>query len=185
MSPRTKVVLPAPRSPLRRTRSPCVRVAPNFSPAASVSAGEVVTRSSKVIEAAHVHLQRHSIAADDLDDWIIGQRPKWDEPSAPDHLLRPNAYELCLFPTGERLLPARAFDRRNVRGPDDASGVGRGGEFLHLPEKAVGDVATAETCLVQTTTLVEARRQTQRATRLERERGSPQWTAHRDRPARL
>src|SRR5947209_18389486 len=47
--PRTKVVLPAPSGPCRRTKSPLRSLPASRAPAASVSSGERVTSSAEVL----------------------------------------------------------------------------------------------------------------------------------------
>src|SRR5713226_4088469 len=95
--PRTNVVLPAPSSPLRRTRSPWRRRRPSSSPAASVSPGDEV--SSEVVVATHLKVEIATVSADHADLWI--QCHHADRPHARvDHpVLRPDAHELDLFPT--------------------------------------------------------------------------------------
>src|SRR5438046_9495756 len=72
-TPRTKVVLPAPSSPLRRTTSPPRNCSPSTMPERSVSAGELVICSSKVVVAGlaqgradDLHILRFGHLADDV-----------------------------------------------------------------------------------------------------------------------
>src|SRR5438067_3020656 len=60
-TPRTKVVLPAPSSPVRRTTSPERNVSPSSMPARSVSAGELLTRSGKVVVAARLEVNARDV----------------------------------------------------------------------------------------------------------------------------
>src|SRR5665213_1792789 len=122
-TPRTKVVFPAPRSPSRSIRSPCRRLRPSCSPAASVSAEEVVTASSKVVEAPDVQLKRHVVSADHVDRRGLGQHAERAQPGAPNCFLRPDANQLRLLAAGEGVLPGGAFGERDVRGPDRAARV--------------------------------------------------------------
>src|ERR1700694_4700966 len=87
--PRTNVVLPAPSSPLRRTRSPRRKRRPSSSPAASVSSGDEV--SSEVVVATDLELKITTVQADDPNRWI--DRHYTDRPhTGMDHLvLRPDA----------------------------------------------------------------------------------------------
>src|SRR6266851_1711810 len=66
--PRTKVVLPAPSSPVRRTTSRGRSRSPRSMPARSVSAGELVTSSGKVVVAGGLELGA------DHDDLGLGGR---------------------------------------------------------------------------------------------------------------
>src|SRR5258708_15672476 len=70
--PRTYVVLPAPSSPFRRTRSPLRRRLPTSSPAASVSSGAEVSR--EVIVATGLELHITTVCADHPNAWIDGHQ---------------------------------------------------------------------------------------------------------------
>src|SRR5216684_7612814 len=76
--PRTNVVLPAPSSPLRRTRSPGRRRRPRSSPAASVSSGDEV--SSEVVVATDLQVEVTTVRADDTDLWINCHHPDRPQP---------------------------------------------------------------------------------------------------------
>src|ERR1041384_4648224 len=124
-TPRTKVVLPAPSSPTSNTTSPVPNLSPRSMPACSVSAGECVTSSGKVVVAGRLELQ--------ADDQHLGL-----DRASPDHLqaglahgvLRPNAHELCLFPARERLFDRGSRSTRYVGGLEDESDTRHRGELL-------------------------------------------------------
>src|SRR5260370_21926446 len=143
--PRTNVALPAPSSPLRRTRSPVRRRRPSSSPAASVSSGDEV--SSEVVVATVLHVEITAIGADYANLWISCHHA--DRPHAGmDHLvLGSDAYQLGLLPTRQRILDRRARCHRHVRGADHASHTRHSGIFLHLADKPVRDVAAAQLSL--------------------------------------
>src|SRR5258706_14450086 len=88
-TPRTKVVFPAPSSPLRRTRSPLRRRRPSSSPAASVSSAAEVSR--KVVVAEVMELQRGAVCTEHLARRVVGEIPEWPHPGAADGFLRPDA----------------------------------------------------------------------------------------------
>src|SRR6266568_8821341 len=97
-TPRTNVVLPAPSSPVSSTTSPCRSLSPSSIPARSVSAGELVTSSGKVVVAAalkvradHPHVLLRGQLADDL------------EPCLGDGAIRAHADKLFLLPSRHRL----------------------------------------------------------------------------------
>src|SRR5690349_10548032 len=81
-SPRTKVVLPAPSGPSRRTRSPLRRRPASCAPAASVSWGERVTSSTEVLVAAPALLAVDQDAAVVREGADHGQRPRPARPGA-------------------------------------------------------------------------------------------------------
>src|SRR5260370_27177944 len=95
-TPRTKVVFPAPSSPLSRTRSPLRRRRPSSSPAASVSSAAEVSR--KVVVAEVLDLQRAAVYTEHLDRRVVGEIPEWPQSGAADGLLRPHANKLALPP---------------------------------------------------------------------------------------
>src|SRR4029077_4365159 len=110
-TPRTKVVLPAPSSPVRSTTSPACRRSPRSMPSRSVSAGELLTLSAKVVIARagelgahdfHLAVRRH--LADDVEACLL------------DHLARADADELRLFPARQCVLEGCALGSRHVRG---------------------------------------------------------------------
>src|ERR1700674_3998903 len=136
-TPRTKVVLPAPRSPFRSSRSPCRSPRPKVSPAASVSAAELVNTSSKVVVAAEMQLERRSAGAHNLDRGVVGQHAKRAQPRAANHVLRPDANQLGLLPTRERVLPGGAIGQRDIGGPDGAARARGVGELLHLAQQTI------------------------------------------------
>src|SRR5713226_2481330 len=90
--PRTNVVLPAPSSPLMRTRSPWRRRRPSSSPTASVSSGDEV--SSEVVVATHPELEITTVRADDTDLWINRHQPDRPQPGVDDLVLGPDAHQL-------------------------------------------------------------------------------------------
>src|SRR5260370_31840780 len=110
--PRTNVVLPAPSSPLRRTRSPVRRRRPSSSPAASVSSGDEV--SSEVVVATVLHVEITAIGADDANLWISCHHTNRPHPGMDHLVLCSDAYHLRLFPTRQRLLDPRAPCHRHV-----------------------------------------------------------------------
>src|SRR5437588_5246111 len=92
--PRTKVVLPAPRGPSRRSRSPRRRCRARRSAAASVASGERVMTSAEVLVAAL------ALLTVDQDPAVVGERA--DHGQRPGGA-RPGAHQLHLLPTRERL----------------------------------------------------------------------------------
>src|ERR1051325_4230196 len=89
-TPRTKVVLPAPSSPTSNTTSPVPNLSPSSIPACSVSAGEFVTSSGKVVVAGRLELRS--------DDQHLGlDRAAADHMQAglADGVLRADTDELC------------------------------------------------------------------------------------------
>src|SRR5260370_15464272 len=94
-TPRTKVVFPAPSSPLSRTRSPLRRPRPSSSPAASVSSAAEVSR--KVVVAEVAHLQRGAVYTDHLERRIVAEIPEWQHAGAAAGILSPDAHQLGLF----------------------------------------------------------------------------------------
>src|SRR5689334_9063924 len=100
-TPRTKVVLPAPSSPVRRTTSPVLSCSPSSMPKRSVSAGELVTcsggapcarpASGKVVVAGGLEL-----GADDDDLRLRGHAADDGESRATHDLFRSGADELRL-----------------------------------------------------------------------------------------
>src|SRR5713226_6096168 len=118
-TPRTKVVFPAPSSPLSRTRSPVRRRRPNSSPAASVSSAAEVSR--KVVVAEVMELQWGAVDAEHLDRWVVGEIPERHQAGGADSILRPDADQLGLFAAGQSLLERRTVRDRNFTRPDDTS----------------------------------------------------------------
>ena len=96
-----------------------------------------MTASSKVIEAAHVQLQRHSVGADHLDSGVLSQDPERSKAGSPDEILGADADQLRLLPAREGFLPTGALGQRNFGSPDDAAGVRRVRELLHLSEEPI------------------------------------------------
>src|SRR5260370_6769444 len=115
-TPRTKVVFPAPSSPLSRTRSPLRRRRPSSSPAASVSSAAEVSR--KVVVAEVAHLPRGAVYTEHLDRRIVGEIPEWQQSGAADGILRPDANHLGLFAACHALLQRRSVRDRHFRRPD-------------------------------------------------------------------
>src|SRR5437868_2370054 len=98
-TPRTNVVLPAPSSPVRSTTSPECNLSPSSIPACSVSAGEPLTRSGKVVVAARLEVSPgHGHGA------RVRQRADRMQAGLLDRDLRPYADQLGLLPTRQRVL---------------------------------------------------------------------------------
>src|SRR5260370_10988304 len=115
-TPRTKVVFPAPSSPLSRTRSPLRRRRPSSSPAASVSSAAEVSR--KVVVAEVMELQRGAVDAEHLDRWVVSEIPERLQSGCADSILRPDANQLGLFAAGQSLLERRTIRDRHIGGTD-------------------------------------------------------------------
>src|SRR2546423_6131254 len=126
-TPRTKVVLPAPSSPTRRTTSPARSRSPRSIPARSVSAAELATNSvpsGKVVVARPAKLDRGSAGVDDLDLAVLavlGHRPHDVEPCLSDQVLGPDADELRLLAARERVFHRRPGGAGDVLAPHHAA----------------------------------------------------------------
>src|SRR5436190_1596109 len=149
-TPRTNVVFPAPSSPVKRTTSPGRSLSPSSIPTRSVSAGELVTCSAKVVvagasesRARNVHDLLGNHLADHVEARFGHQAP------------RPHAHKLSLLPARQRLLERGTLRTRNTLGIDYRAGSGHGSEFLHLTDQAIRDVSTAQAELVETAALVD------------------------------
>src|SRR5258708_19695653 len=153
-TPRTNVVFPAPSSPVSRTRSPTRRRLPKRSPKASVSAGDLVTWSRKVVVAAEPHFHRMAVGAHDHDRGVLREDAQRSQAGPLDQNFWTDAHELGFFPAGQRVLQGRPVGDRNVGAADNASGARKGGKFLHLAHEPVGDVATAEPSPVEAAALL-------------------------------
>src|SRR3982074_1132869 len=113
-TPRTNVVFPAPSSPVSRTRSPGRRRLPKRSPKASVSAGDFVTWSRKVVIAAEPHFHRLATGVHDHDRGILGEEAERSQSGAVDQLFGTDTHELGFFAAGQRVLPGRPFSDRDL-----------------------------------------------------------------------
>src|SRR5260370_19708101 len=160
-APRTKVVFPAPSSPLSRTRSPLRRRRPSSSPAASVSSAAEVSR--KVVVAEVMELQRGAVYTEHLDRWVVGEIPERLQSGGANSILRPDADQLHLFAACQGLLERRTVRDRHLGGPDHGTCARKGDELVHLAQEAVGDVAAAEPRRVQLAAFDEQRLQSKRA----------------------
>src|SRR6266702_2597985 len=128
--PRTKVVLPAPSGPSRRSRSPRRRCAARRAAAASVSSGEWVTISAEVVVAAL------ALLAVDQDPAVPGERPD-DREGAGDGTA---AHQLDLLAPDQGLLEGGAGGHRDKPGVDAGADAGGGPELGQLAQQAVADV---------------------------------------------
>src|SRR6266852_1794333 len=97
-TPRTKVVFPAPSSPVSSTTSPDRSRSPSRVPASSVSAVELLVRSGKVGVARAVQPDGRAGRVDDLDGMIFGQRAHDPQPGLGKKVFRSHADELGLLP---------------------------------------------------------------------------------------
>src|ERR1700716_2771155 len=98
-TPRTNVVFPAPSSPVNSTMSPaCIRL-PTRSPKASVSAGDVVIVSGKVVVAAGSQPYLMSISVDRSHGLLCGHDTERTEARLTHLVLGPDANELDLLAT--------------------------------------------------------------------------------------
>src|SRR5690348_12414052 len=122
-SPRTKVVLPAPRGPCSSTRSPLRRRPASRSPAASVSSGEWLTSSAEVLVAALALLAVDQDAAVVGEGADHGQRPR---------AARPGADQLDLLAAVQRLLQVGAGRHRHPRRLYPGAHAGRAPELGQL-----------------------------------------------------
>src|SRR5712692_8190694 len=166
--PRTKVVLPAPSSPFRRTRSPLRRRRPSSSPAASVSSAADVSR--EVVVATSPQLDKHPVRADHLHNRLFSQLSDRMQAEPPDQVFGAGADQLDLLPTRERVRQGRPGGQRDIGAADDGAGAREGGELLHLPQQAVGDVAAAQPGLVQKLPFLQKRPQPERTPLTKRDR---------------
>src|SRR6266478_876915 len=180
-TPRTKVVFPAPSSPLSRTRSPLRRRRPSSSPAASVSSAAEVSR--KVVVAEVLDLQRGAVYTEHLDRRVVGEIPEWPQSGAADGILRPDADQLRLLAACQSLLQRCTIRDRHLTGADHGTRARKGDELVHLAQEAVGDVTAAEPCRVQLATFDEQRLQSKRAALAKGDRSGPEGTGDRHRPA--
>src|SRR5260370_17654840 len=95
--PVTKVVLPAPGFPFRRTRSPDRSRRPRSSPAASVSSGDEV--SSEMVVATGLELKITTVRADDPNRRLGRHHSDRAHARIDDLLPRPAPNQLPLPPT--------------------------------------------------------------------------------------
>src|SRR5437899_12600914 len=181
--PRTNVVLPAPSSPFRRTRSPRRRRRPSSSPAPSVWAGDEVSR--EVVVANEPHLHRFLVWADHSNLGVACERADGSHARLLDHGFGASAHKLGLLTARERVQGGRALSHGHLRGTDDASAPGELRELLHLTYQAVRDVATTESRVVQAPAFGKQRLKAEGALLTKRYRGGAQRTRDRDRPTRL
>src|SRR5437667_5378274 len=149
-TPRTKLVFPAPSSPVRRTMSPGFSLAPSSIPTRSVSAGELVTSSGKVVVAGALE-----VSAGDLHGFARGHRADHVQAGFGDRTLRARADQLRLLATCERLLERRAGGAWNLVGVQLAADARHGRELLHLPHQAVRDVAAAQAQVVEPAAFID------------------------------
>src|SRR6202521_5780044 len=146
-TPRTKVVLPAPSSPVSRTTSPVRSRLPRCSPIVSVSAAELVTTSGKVVVAGLLELHRHAAVAEHLDGFVVGQEAERPQAGAADHVFGPDADQLRLLAAGQSFFQSRAVRNRNLGRADHAAAPREGDELVHLAQQPVRDVAAAQSGL--------------------------------------
>src|ERR1700674_4801988 len=122
-TPRTKVVLPAPSSPMSKTMSPGCRRLPRPSPAVSVSAGEFVTVSGKVVVAGELELQRHAVRPQHLHRGIVREEAERSQAGGPDRVLRSDAHQVSLLAAGQGFLQGRLVHHRHIACSNDAPGA--------------------------------------------------------------
>src|SRR5579859_5320144 len=128
--------------------SPRHSLRPRASPAASVSAGVLVTSSSKVVIAARAQLKVSAVGADRADRSLLGHDPDRPEAGPDQLLLGTDAHELCLLAAGERILDRRSRRPGDLMGLDHTAATGHRGELLHLPDEPVRNVPAAQSSLV-------------------------------------
>src|SRR5215472_1445569 len=108
---------------MSNTTSPSRNRSPSSVPSRSVSAGELVTRSSKVVVAAAPQADVDAPSVDHPDRAVAGQLADRAQTSLLQRVLRADAYELGLFPARQRILqrrPCRALDVLAPQGAADA-----------------------------------------------------------------
>src|SRR5919197_1893990 len=174
--PRTNVVLPAPRPPPSRSRSPAARWAPSRSPAASVSSGDSVTRSRKVVPPPVGDVDAVALAVQHHDRSVAGQLA--DGVEAGRERRGTHADELHLLPARDRLERRRALGRGHPCQVQARPDAGRKGELVELAQQPVRDVAAAEAGRAQ---LGPQRQAGPRPGPLEP--GTPERAGHADPPA--
>src|SRR5260370_9187850 len=118
--PRAKVAFPAPSSPISNTTSPLRRRSPRSIPARSVSAGEFVIRSAKVVVAGAREPDLGTTRVDRPHGRIRGQLADRLHPGLLEDLLGPDADQLRLLPARQRILQRRARRPRHVLAPHRA-----------------------------------------------------------------
>src|SRR6202521_3741991 len=182
-TPRTKVVLPAPNSPVSRTTSPVRRRLPKCSPSVSVAAAELVTTSSKVVVAGLLELHRLAAGAEHLDRFVVGEEAERPQAGAEDQLFGPNADQLRLLAAGEGFFQCRAVRDRNLCSPNDGAATREGDELVQLAKQPVRDVAAAQPGLVKPAALIQQRNKPDRAPLPQRRRGGAKRAGHRDGPS--
>src|SRR5712691_4128009 len=176
-TPRTKVVFPAPSSPLSRTRSPVRRRRPSSSPAASVSSAAEVSR--KVVVAEVMELQRGAVCTEHLDRGVVGEIAEWLQSGATDGILRPNANQLGLLTACQGLLERCTIRDRNLGGADHGTRARKGDELVHLAQEAVGNITAAEPRRVQLAAFGEKRLQSERPALAKGDGSGPEGTGDR------
>src|SRR5438445_13832312 len=155
-TPRTKVVFPAPSSPLSRTTSPDRSLFPQIRPRSSVWAAELVVTSGKVVVTGAGERDRRAARIDDLDRRIFGQHPDRLQARLPEKLGRSGAHELGLLAAGQCILGRGSRRARHVLAPQHGAHARHRSEFLHLADEPVRDVAAAKPKLVEAATLLNA-----------------------------
>src|SRR5712692_1507576 len=185
VTPRTNVVLPAPSSPVSRTTSPTPIRAPSCLPSSSVSAGEFVTRSGKVVVARAAQDDRCAAGVHYLDDAVGGQLAHRLQARLLEECLGADADELGLLAAGQRIFQRSPRRPRHVLGPDHAADSRHGGEFLHLADEAVRDVAAAQAELVEAAAFLELGHEAEGSALAQRDGGGPERSSHRDGPSGL
>src|SRR6266851_823317 len=178
--PRTKVVLPAPSSPFNSTTSPVCSFSPHSLPRSSVSAGELVVTSGKVVVSGALQPDRGAAGVDDLDLAVVGERPNRLQACSLQQLGGAGAHELSLLAAGEGVLDRGARRARHVLGPEHAADSRHRAELLHLAHEAVRHVAAAQPELVEAAPLIDERHEPVSAAFAQRDGGRSKRTGDGD-----
>src|ERR1700694_2614881 len=96
---------------------------PRSSPAVSVSAGELVTVSGKVVVAGELELQRHAVRPEHLHRGIVREEAERSQAGGTDHVFGRNADQHGLLAAGQGFLEGRLVYHRHIACSNDAPGA--------------------------------------------------------------
>src|SRR5258708_37309737 len=121
VTPLTKVVFPAPSSPVSRTTSPVTRRLPRCSPTVSVSAAELVTMSGKVVVAGLLELHRLAARAQHLHGFVVGEEAERPQTRLPHQRFRSGPDQRRFLAARQSLLPGGSPGPAHLLRPADAA----------------------------------------------------------------
>src|SRR5258708_13633196 len=147
--PRQEVVLAGTSSPFKSTTSAVCSFSPHSLPRSSVSAGELVVTSGKVVVSGALQPDRGAAGVDDLDLAVAGERPNRLQACPLQQLGGAGAHELGLFAACQGVLDGGAGRARHVLGPEHTADSRHRTELLHLAHEAVRHLAAAPPQLVE------------------------------------